>query len=102
MLCVAVDAIVVGSETLRQYLATKRTWKGKLVLLTDGESPIQVEKWELIAKKVKALNYQLTIVYVCPISLWQGTLILLSGVDFDDDESDFHEAGKSHIKVETI
>jgi ATP-dependent DNA helicase 2 subunit 2 len=69
MLCVAVDAIVVGSETVHQYLDTKRTWKGKLVLLTDGESPIQVEKWELIAKKVKAFNYQLTIVYVCPISI---------------------------------
>jgi ATP-dependent DNA helicase 2 subunit 2 len=69
MLCAAVDAIVVGSETLHQYLGTKRTWTGKLVLLTDGESPIQVEKWELIAKKVKGFNHQLTIVYVCPISL---------------------------------
>lgn len=99
MLCTAVDAIVVGVETLRQYLATKRTWKGKLVLLTDGDSPIQVEKWELIAKKVKGFNYQLTIVYVCPISLCKCRLIPLSGVDFDDDEIDFHEEGKSHIKV---
>jgi ATP-dependent DNA helicase 2 subunit 2 len=65
MLCTAIDAIVVGSETLHQYLATKRTWTGKLVLLTDGESPIEVEKWELIAKKVKDFNRQLTIVYVC-------------------------------------
>jgi hypothetical protein len=26
-------------------------------------------------------------------------LIIRSGVDFDDDEINFHEEGKSHIKV---
>lgn len=69
MFCAAVDAIIVGSETLQQYLGTKRTWTRKLVLLTDGESPIQVDKWEAIAKKVKGFDQRLTIVYVRPISL---------------------------------
>lgn len=27
------------------------------------------------------------------------SLIIRSGVDFDDDEIDFHEEGKSHVKV---
>ncbi|KAI9512304.1 SPOC domain-like protein [Russula earlei] len=79
-----VDALVVGAETLNNYLRTKRSWTGKIVLLTDGESPIHIEKWELIARKLTSFNFRITII----------------GVDFDDDEIDFHEEGKSHIKRE--
>ncbi|KAF8480890.1 SPOC domain-like protein [Russula ochroleuca] len=79
-----VDALIVGAETLSNYLRTKRSWTGRIVLLTDGESPIQIERWELIAKKLNSFNFRITII----------------GVDFDDDEIDFHEEGKSHIKRE--
>jgi ATP-dependent DNA helicase 2 subunit 2 len=60
----AVDALIVGAETLSIYLRTKRTWTGRIVLLTDGESPIQIENWELIAKKLSSFNFRITIMYV--------------------------------------
>jgi hypothetical protein len=65
-LCLAVDALIVGAETLSHYLRTKRSWTGKIVLLTDGESPIEIEKWESIAKMLSSFNFRITIVYVPP------------------------------------
>ena len=63
-LILAVDALIVGAETLSNYLRTKRTWTGKMVLLTDGESPIEIEKWESIAKKLSGFNFRITIMCV--------------------------------------
>ncbi|KZT24684.1 SPOC domain-like protein [Neolentinus lepideus HHB14362 ss-1] len=77
-----IDALVVGIETQRTYLANKKTWTKKIVLLTDGENPIEVEDWETIVEKMNTLEISLTIV----------------GVDFDDDELPFHEENKSTIK----
>jgi ATP-dependent DNA helicase 2 subunit 2 len=68
----AVDALIVGAETLSNYLRTKRSWTGRIVLLTDGESPIQIERWELIAKKLNSFNFRITIMYVShasPVSI---------------------------------
>ena len=62
--CLAVDALIVGAETLSNYLRTKRSWTGKIVLLTDGESPMEIEKWESIAKKLNSFKYRITIMYV--------------------------------------
>ena len=64
MSCLAVDALIVGVETLTNYLRTKRSWTGRVVLLTDGESPIEIEKWESIAKKLNSFNFCITIMYV--------------------------------------
>ncbi|EPQ61200.1 SPOC domain-like protein [Gloeophyllum trabeum ATCC 11539] len=77
-----IDALVVGIETQRTYLANKKTWTKKIVLLTDGANPIEVEDWEAIVEKMNTLDISLTIV----------------GVDFDDDELPFHEGNKSTIK----
>ncbi|OBZ80021.1 ATP-dependent DNA helicase II subunit 2 [Grifola frondosa] len=76
------DALIVGIETQHEYLASKKTWTRKMVLLTDGENPIEVEDWEATVKKMNALETSLTIV----------------GVDFDDDELPFHEDNKSTMK----
>ena len=65
----AVDALIVGAETLSIYLRTKRTWTGRIVLLTDGESPMEIEKWEPIAKKLSDFNYRITIMYDFPTLL---------------------------------
>ena len=62
----AVDALIVGAETLSNYLRIKRTWTGRIVLLTDGKSPIQIERWESIAKKLSSFNFRITIMYVSP------------------------------------
>lgn len=58
----ALDAIIVGFETQDKYLGNKKTWTRKMVLLTDGESPINLEDWELTADKIKSLAVITTIV----------------------------------------
>jgi ATP-dependent DNA helicase 2 subunit 2 len=69
------------------------------VLLTDGESPLQIENWEAIAKKLTSFNFRITIMYVLLTLPGKTLLIFQCGVDFDDAEIDFHEEEKSHIKV---
>ncbi|THG94528.1 hypothetical protein EW026_g6962 [Hermanssonia centrifuga] len=77
-----IDALIVGIETQDKYLGKKKTWTRKMVLLTDGENPIEVEDWEETAKKMNLLGVRLSII----------------GVDFDDDEYPFHEEDKSGVK----
>ncbi|GLB36606.1 putative SPOC domain-like protein [Lyophyllum shimeji] len=76
------DALIVGIETQAQYLSAKRTWTRKIVIVTDGESPIEVEDWEATVEKMNGLDISLTVV----------------GVDFDDEEFGFTEPNKSNIK----
>ncbi|KZT68787.1 SPOC domain-like protein [Daedalea quercina L-15889] len=77
-----IDALIVGIETQNRHLGNKKTWTRKIVLLTDGENPIELEDWEATVKKMNALDIGLTII----------------GVDFDDEEFPFHEEDKSHVK----
>ncbi|RDX51486.1 SPOC domain-like protein [Lentinus brumalis] len=77
-----IDALIVGIETQDRFLGNKKTWTRKIVLLTDGESPMEVEDWEATVQKMNALNVSLTVV----------------GVDFDDELLPFHEENKSEIK----
>ncbi|GBE78688.1 ATP-dependent DNA helicase II subunit 2 [Sparassis crispa] len=77
-----IDALIVGIETQNQYLSSKKTWTRKIVLLTDGENPIEIEDWETTAKKMNSLDIRFTVV----------------GVDFDDENFPFHEEDKSEIK----
>lgn len=58
----AIDALIVGIETQDIYLEKKRTWTRKIVFVTDGESPMEVEEWEAIVKKMSSLNVLLTVV----------------------------------------
>ena len=60
----AIDALIVGVETQGRYLANKKTWTRKIVIVTDGESPIEVEDWEATVQKMDSLNISLTVVYV--------------------------------------
>ncbi|KAF9480417.1 SPOC domain-like protein [Pholiota conissans] len=77
-----VDALIVGIETQAKYLVNKKTWTRKIILVTDAESPIELEDWEATAKKMNQLNVSLTVV----------------GIDFDDEEHGYHEPNKSNIK----
>ncbi|KAF8736633.1 hypothetical protein AX14_014210 [Amanita brunnescens Koide BX004] len=76
------DALIVGIETQDVFLAKKKTWTRKIVLVTNGESPIEMEDWEAVIKKMNALDISLTII----------------GVDFDDPEFPYEEPDKSVIK----
>ncbi|KAI0079062.1 SPOC domain-like protein [Panus rudis PR-1116 ss-1] len=78
-----IDAIVVGVEVQDKYLGNKKTWTRRAVLLTDGESPIEIDKWEDTVQKMNNLKVHLSVI----------------GVDFDDEENDFVEENKSRIKV---
>jgi len=64
MQCAAIDALIVAAETLNNYLAKKQSWSGRMVLLTDGESPIEIGDWEAIARKLNTFKTRITIVYV--------------------------------------
>ncbi|KAG1825465.1 SPOC like C-terminal domain-containing protein [Suillus subaureus] len=79
-----IDALIVGIETQDIYLNKKRTWTRKIVIVTDGQSPMEIEDWEATVKKMNSVAISLTVI----------------GVDFDDDEFPFHEEDKSTIKVE--
>ena len=60
----AVDAIIVGIETQDRYFGKGKSWTRKMVLLTDAESPIELEDWELATKKVNELQIYTTIMWV--------------------------------------
>jgi len=60
----AIDALIVAIETQHIYLSSKKTWTRKIIILTDGESPIELDEWENTAQAVIDRNIILTIVYV--------------------------------------
>ncbi|KAF5382804.1 hypothetical protein D9757_007263 [Collybiopsis confluens] len=76
-----IDAIIVGVESQNKYLG-KKTWTRKVVLVTDGEGPIELEDWEATAQKMNELNIGFTVV----------------GVDFDDEDYGYIQKEKLHIK----
>ncbi|KXN84807.1 ATP-dependent DNA helicase II subunit 2 [Leucoagaricus sp. SymC.cos] len=78
----AIDGLIVGIETQADYLASKKSWTRKIVLLTNAECPIEVEDWEATVNKMDALDISLTII----------------GVDFDDEELPFTEPNKTLYK----
>lgn len=61
---IAIDALIVGIQTQDVFLGNKKTWTRKIIILTDGESPIEVEDWEATVKKMTALNIILIVVCV--------------------------------------
>ncbi|KAG6902972.1 hypothetical protein C0995_008545 [Termitomyces sp. Mi166 len=95
------DAIIVGIETQALYLASKKTWTRKIVLVTDGEGPIELEDWEVTVQKMNSLNISMTIVSVvslCRVSTSAIDHSGNSGVDFDSETFEYTEANKPEIK----
>ena len=70
-----------------------------MVLLTDGENPVELEDWEAAADKMNSLNIKLAVMYVFFVFVICSILIAYSGVDFDDEYYGFNEEDKSNIKV---
>ena len=60
----ALDALIVGIETQAEYLSKKKTWTRKIVLVTDGESPIEMETWQAVANKMNLFDVSLAIMCV--------------------------------------
>ncbi|KAF6765925.1 SPOC domain-like protein [Ephemerocybe angulata] len=77
-----IDGLIVALETQGQYLAKKKTWTRKIVLVTDGQTEIEMEDWEVTVDRMNELDVRLTIV----------------GVDFDDPDWGYEQPDKSALK----
>ncbi|KAJ7171774.1 SPOC domain-like protein [Mycena crocata] len=78
------DALIVAIETQDDHLGSKKTWSRKMVLVTDGDNPIEVTDLPETINRINKLDIALTIV----------------GIDFDDEEFPYEEDDKSDIKAE--
>jgi ATP-dependent DNA helicase 2 subunit 2 len=57
----AIEGIICAVEEQETYLAKKPSWTRKMVLVTDGESPINPEGWEMTAEKITDCKISLAI-----------------------------------------
>jgi ATP-dependent DNA helicase 2 subunit 2 len=57
----AIAGLIVAMQAQAEYLASKPSWTRKMVLITDGESPLATEDWEGTAEKIKELGIKLAI-----------------------------------------
>ncbi|KAL2022329.1 hypothetical protein VTK56DRAFT_5727 [Thermocarpiscus australiensis] len=79
----AISAIVVALSMIEVY-TKKLKYNRKIILVTNGESPIEDDSSEDVAKKLNENNIELLVI----------------GVDFDDPEYGFKEEDKSSTKAE--
>ncbi|KAF8708422.1 SPOC domain-like protein, partial [Rhizoctonia solani] len=78
-----INGIIVAIQTQSEYLVRKPSWTRRMVLVTDGETPLEIEDWDATVDKINELAINTTIV---------------SGVDFDDEDFPFVEPDKSPVK----
>ncbi|KAF8323293.1 SPOC domain-like protein [Clavulina sp. PMI_390] len=78
------DGLIVALYIQNSHLSNKPSWTRKAILITDGESPMELEDNDIEATlaKINESKVELTIV----------------GVDFDDPDYGYEEADKSNIK----
>lgn len=76
-----ISAIVVAIEMIEKF-TKKLKYNRKIILVTDGEAPMDSSDIDDIAEKAKSSGIQLTVL----------------GVDFDDAEFGFKEEDKSSVK----
>lgn len=96
----AISAIVVAVDLIDTF-TKKLKWIRKIVLVTDGQGPMDADDIGDIAAKMNDSNIELTVLYenhhLIPHTPADETT---SGVDFDDPEYGFKEEDKSPTKVE--
>lgn len=64
MQCSAIDGAVVACALQNNYLGTKKTWTRKIALITDGESPLELEEWKETVQSFNNNHVQMTIMFV--------------------------------------
>ncbi|KAG8758277.1 ATP-dependent DNA helicase II subunit 2 [Ceratobasidium sp. 423] len=77
-----INGIIVAIQTQSEYLIRKPSWSRRMVLVTDAETPLEIEDWEATVDKINELAINTTII----------------GVDFDDEDFPFIEPDKSPVK----
>ena len=58
------DALIVAVQMQDEVLQSKKTWTRKITIVTDGESPMELEDWEATVQKINELEVRLAVVYV--------------------------------------
>jgi ATP-dependent DNA helicase 2 subunit 2 len=66
------DALIVAIQTQADFLGTKKTWTRRIILITDGETPMELEDWHLTTDKL--VQDQVHTVIMCAIANRLGFL----------------------------
>jgi ATP-dependent DNA helicase 2 subunit 2 len=61
----AIDGLIVALYTQQEYLHKKASWTRKLVLITDGANPIEVEDDDLNGVVEKINQYKVDMTIMC-------------------------------------
>jgi ATP-dependent DNA helicase 2 subunit 2 len=57
----AINGIIVAIQTQSEYLIRKPSWTRRLVLVTDAETPLEIEDWQATVAKINELAINTTI-----------------------------------------
>ena len=57
----AIDALIVGIEAQEQLFSKKPSYRRRIVLVTDGENPIEIEDWKATVRKLQDTNTKVAI-----------------------------------------
>ena len=68
-ICTAIDGLIVALSMQKDEIGSKKTWTRKVVLVTDGENPLEVDDGDLEGT-VKTINdWHVNTVIMCVKSL---------------------------------
>ncbi|KAG8834379.1 ATP-dependent DNA helicase II subunit 2 [Serendipita sp. 399] len=93
------DGLIVAIDAQNKFLASKPSWSRKLVLVTDGENPIETAEYKQTLEAMnnnKVVTSIVSVAHALPRTV--DLTILCSGVDFDDEKFGYQEENKSDIK----
>ncbi|KAG8856720.1 ATP-dependent DNA helicase II subunit 2 [Serendipita sp. 411] len=76
------DGLIVAIDAQNKFLASKPSWTRKLILVTDGENPIETAEYK---QTVEAMNNNKVVTSIV-------------GIDFDDEKIGYEEENKPEIK----
>lgn len=57
----AINGLIVSIQTQSEYLIKKPSWTRRMVLVTDAETPLQIDDWEATVEKINELAINTTI-----------------------------------------
>lgn len=94
----AISAIVVALSMIEVF-TKKLKYNRRIILVTNGETPIDDESLEDVAGRLNDSNIELVVMYVQRLFLSGCHADTASGVDFDDADYGFKEEDKSSGKA---
>lgn len=98
LIAIAISAIVIAIQMISKH-CKKLKYQRRIVLVTNGRGSLDGEEVSQISDKIKADGIELVVVYGGLQEHYGHTLIVNSGVDFDDTEYGYKEEDKDPDKV---